>query len=103
MLWEASDRICGKLFKVLLPVLLESRERHGHTCNWKRRCGNSYSRSVPPPLIASYAQFGRRLVLVARRAATRTACANWCRCAHLQIGRGGVGLYGDGPGRALRR
>ncbi len=30
VLWEASDRICGKRLKVLLPVLLESMERHGH-------------------------------------------------------------------------
>ena len=30
LLWEASDRICGKRLKFLLPVLLESMERHGH-------------------------------------------------------------------------
>jgi hypothetical protein len=30
VLWEASDRICGKRLKALLPVLLESMERHGH-------------------------------------------------------------------------
>ena len=30
VLWEASDRICGKRLKVLLPVLLESMERYGH-------------------------------------------------------------------------
>jgi len=29
-LWEAADRICGKRLKVLLPVLIESMERHGH-------------------------------------------------------------------------
>ncbi|MGH7899017.1 MAG: integrase catalytic domain-containing protein, partial [Candidatus Binatia bacterium] len=28
--WEASDRICGKRLKPLLPVLLEALERHGH-------------------------------------------------------------------------
>jgi hypothetical protein len=28
--WEASDRICGKRLKPLLPVLLPSLERHGH-------------------------------------------------------------------------
>lgn len=29
-LWEASDRICGKRLKALLPVLLAAFERHGH-------------------------------------------------------------------------
>ena len=30
VLWEASDRICGKRLKVMIPCLLESLERHGH-------------------------------------------------------------------------
>jgi hypothetical protein len=30
VLWEASDRICGKRLKALLPKLLEAMERHGH-------------------------------------------------------------------------
>jgi hypothetical protein len=30
VLWEASDRICGKRLKALLPVLIEGMERHGH-------------------------------------------------------------------------
>ena len=30
VLWEASDRICGKRLKPLIPVLIESMERHGH-------------------------------------------------------------------------
>lgn len=32
MLWEAGDRICGKRLKALLPVLIESMERHGNLC-----------------------------------------------------------------------
>ncbi len=32
LLWEASDRICGKRLKCLLPALVESMERHGHIC-----------------------------------------------------------------------
>ena len=32
MLWEASDRVCGKRLKPLLPVLLAALERHGHVC-----------------------------------------------------------------------
>jgi len=30
ILWEASDRVCGKRLKSLLPVLVEALERHGH-------------------------------------------------------------------------
>ena len=29
MLWEASDRVCGKRLKVMIPVLLPALERHG--------------------------------------------------------------------------
>ena len=30
VLWEASDRVCGKRLKPLLRILLPSLERHGH-------------------------------------------------------------------------
>ena len=30
VLWEASDRICGKRLKAILPVLIEAMERNGH-------------------------------------------------------------------------
>ena len=30
VIWEASDRICGKRLRPLVPVLVESMERHGH-------------------------------------------------------------------------
>lgn len=30
VLWEASDRVCGKRLKPLLPLLIASLERHGH-------------------------------------------------------------------------
>lgn len=32
LLWEAGDRVCGKRLKALIPLLLESIERHGHLC-----------------------------------------------------------------------
>ncbi len=32
LLWKASDRICGKRLKCLLPALVESMERHSHIC-----------------------------------------------------------------------
>jgi len=30
LIWEASDRICGKRLRPLIPILVESMERHGH-------------------------------------------------------------------------
>ena len=30
LIWEASDRICGKRLKAAMPHLVESMERHGH-------------------------------------------------------------------------
>jgi hypothetical protein len=30
VLWEASDRVCGKRLKALLPILLSALERNGH-------------------------------------------------------------------------
>src|SRR3954464_407351 len=30
VLWEASDRICGKRLKALIPTLVSAMERHGH-------------------------------------------------------------------------
>jgi len=30
VIWEASDRICGKRLRPLVPVMFEAMERHGH-------------------------------------------------------------------------
>ena len=30
VIWEASDRVCGKRLKPLVPILVEAMERHGH-------------------------------------------------------------------------
>lgn len=30
LLWEASDRVCGKRLKPLIPILVPAMERHGH-------------------------------------------------------------------------
>lgn len=32
VLWEASDRLCGKRLKALLPQLIPAMEKHGHLC-----------------------------------------------------------------------
>jgi hypothetical protein len=36
VLWEASDRICSKRLRVMMPVLVEAMERHGHVS--RKRC-----------------------------------------------------------------
>ena len=40
VIWEASDRICGKRLKPLVLILVEAMERHGH-CSSRRRCGTA--------------------------------------------------------------
>src|SRR5271168_4664139 len=30
ILWETSDRVCGKRLQPLVPILIEAMERHGH-------------------------------------------------------------------------
>lgn len=30
ILWEASDRVCGKRLRAMVPLLVEAMERHGH-------------------------------------------------------------------------
>ena len=30
VLWEASDRVCGKRLKAIIPTLMEAMVRHGH-------------------------------------------------------------------------
>ena len=34
LVWEASDRICGKRLKAALPHMVESMESHGHLEVW---------------------------------------------------------------------
>ena len=36
VLWEASDRVCGKRLKALLPTLVPALERHGHLSSARR-------------------------------------------------------------------
>jgi len=40
VVWEASDRICGKRLQPLMPILVEAMERHG----LRRRCAPDYWR-----------------------------------------------------------
>ena len=42
VIWKASDRICGKRLRPLVPTLVEAMERHGHvqfaSRTWRWRC-----------------------------------------------------------------
>ena len=88
VLWEASDRVCGKRLKALLPILVPALERHGHLALDAR---------VREQLMAvSAATIDRRLAPA--RAVTRpvsggavvpgaTACGAGFQCARSAIGR----------------
>ena len=47
VLWEASDRVCGKRLKALLPILVPALERHGHL-TLDPRVREQLRRSAPP-------------------------------------------------------
>ena len=63
VLWEPSDRICGKRLKAVLPALVEAMERHGHL----ELDGEVRGRV----LAASAATIDRLLAPVRREAGTR--------------------------------
>ena len=64
VLWEASDRICGKRLKPLLPLLLSALERHDHL---------RLDEVVRAKLLASSASTIDRLLVVARGSANGRA------------------------------
>src|ERR1700755_1104530 len=61
VLWEASDRICGKRLKPLLPMLVSPLERHGHL---------TLESTVRAPLLAASAATLDRLLRPTRAAVT---------------------------------
>ena len=105
VLWEASDRLCGKRLKALLPVLVPGLERHGHLCldprvreqlmavsaaTIDRRLGESAGRddrpAPAPPFSAEQRGAGPRPGAHFRR-----------------LAGSGAGVRGGRPGRALWR
>lgn len=74
LVWDASDRICGKRLKAALPHLVESMERHGHLqldAEIRERL-----------LVAGAATLGRLLKPVRATVASRRKC-----CRNLGAGR----------------
>ena len=86
LLWEAADRICGKRLKALLPILIESMERHGHL---------RLDPVVRSALLDVSAATIDRLLRPMREASGRTRRRRWdsaqrsgraCRCGSLMTG-----------------
>ena len=86
VLWEASDRICGKRLKALMPTLVEAMERHGHL---------KLGPEIRAGLFAmSAATIDRALRAVRegvgdrhrRRTAPPSSCAGASRCARSRTG-----------------
>ena len=59
VLWEASDRVCGKRLRPLLPTLIDAMERHGHL-QLAPEVRAGLLRSAPPPSIGLCARSGSR-------------------------------------------
>src|SRR6202045_401251 len=64
VVWETSDRICGKRLRPLVPILVEAMERHGHL-----RLGQEVRTSL---LSMSAATIDRALHDIRRHAGTAT-------------------------------
>lgn len=70
VLWEASDRVCGKRLRALLPLLLPALERHGHLVvepAARTRLLSVSAATIDRLLLEARGQCGRRQV---RRAPT---------------------------------
>src|SRR6266852_4956261 len=65
VLWEASDRICGKRLKPLVPILVDALERHGHL---------KLDAEVRTQLLTASAATIDRVLSPTRAAAGRRAC-----------------------------
>jgi hypothetical protein len=101
VLWEASDRVCGKRLRALLPILLPALERNGHL---------HLADPMRQKILAMSASTIDRLQRAAQRhtpeeGPPRDACsATACAGAHLRgLERAAAGKHGDGSGRALWR
>ena len=103
VLWEASDRICGKRLKALMPVLVEAMERHGAPetrCGDPRR-GTRHERVDDRPVASRGPRAGER------QEAPSGGCAIVGPQEHsgahvLRLGRSAAGVRRGRPRCALR-
>ncbi|HEX4240942.1 MAG TPA: transposase family protein [Steroidobacteraceae bacterium] len=84
VLWEASDRVCGKRLKALLPILLPALERHGHlkpdaTIRVKilAMSAATIDRLLRVPRTATRSKKARRVVPEPRRRVPLRTFADW--------------------------
>jgi hypothetical protein len=84
VLWEASDRVCSKRLKALLPILLPALERHGHlrpdaTIRSKvlAMSAATIDRLLRAPRIATRSKKARRVVPEPRRRVPLRTFADW--------------------------
>ena len=79
VLWEASDRLCSKRLKPLIPVLLPALERHGRLWSWMR---------AARLLLAISAATMDRLLRRCGRGAWRSAAAGRLQLGGAPLGAG---------------
>ena len=87
VLWEASDRMCGKRLKALLPILVPALERHGDLrpgAESARAPSGGERRDHRPTSDAGMGRDGRS---APPPPVVWTACGAASRCAPLAIGR----------------
>lgn len=85
VLWEASDRVCGKRLKALLPILLPALERNGHlkldeTIRPKilTMSASTIDRLLRTPRRATRCNKRHRVVPESRRRIPMRTFADWC-------------------------
>jgi len=84
VLWEASDRVCGKRLRALLPILLPALERHGHLrlADPMRQkilamSASTIDRLLREPRSATRLRKARRAMPAARRRVPVRTFADW--------------------------
>jgi hypothetical protein len=84
VLWEASDRVCSKRLKALIPILLTALERHGHlkpdaTVRSKilAMSAATIDRLLRAPRTATRSKRARRVVPEVRRRVPLRTFADW--------------------------
>jgi hypothetical protein len=84
VLWEASDRVCGKRLRALLPILLPALERNGHLhlAEPMRQkilamSASTIDRSLRVPRSATRLKKARRAMPAARRRVPVRTFADW--------------------------
>lgn len=84
VLWEASDRVCGKRLRALLPILLPALERNGHL-HWQEpmrqkilaMSASTIDRLLRVPRSATRLKRARRAMPAARRRVPVRTFADW--------------------------